>query len=126
MLKDLQKKKLIELLNEVATKYDCPDSETVAEYLIDKGVEVPLAAVGDEIYVIMVKKAPGEGRYNRGFMATSPMHLALDAEFEIVKKVCVKSDIQYMGRLAFTTREEAEEALVRARGGRRECLNGFQ
>ena len=119
MLKDRQKEKLVRLLNDAADKYGQPSFEDIAEYLIEKGVEVPLAAVGDEIYVIMVKKAPGEGRYNRGFMATSPMHLALDADFEIVKKVCVKSDIQYMGRLAFVTREEAEKALRTARGGKK-------
>ena len=114
MLKDRQKEKLVKLLNEAADKYGQPSFEDIAEYLIEKGVEVPLAAVGDEIYVIMVKKAPGEGRYNRGFMATSPMHLALDAEFEIVKKVCVKSDLKHIGSLAFISEEMAREAIEKA------------
>lgn len=114
--RDLMKEKLMKLLDEAAERYDCPNTAQVAEFLIEKGVSVPLAAVGDEIFVIMVKKAPGEGRYNRGFMATSPMHLTLDAEFEIVKKVCVKSDLKHIGNLAFISEEMAREALEKARG----------
>ena len=120
--RDEMKEKLIRLLNEadeIALRRGITDRDEAiadnAEYLIEKGVSVPLAAVGDEIFVIMVKKAPGEGRYNRGFIATSPVHLTLDAEFEIVKKVCVKSDLKHIGSLAFISEEMAREALGKAR-----------
>ena len=113
--RDEMKEKLTKLLNEAVEKYGRPNTAQVAEFLIEKGVGVPLAAVGDEIFVIMVKKAPGEGRYNRGFIATSPVHLTLDAEFEVVKKVCVKSDLKHIGSLAFISEEMAREAIQKAR-----------
>ena len=116
MIKEMQKEKLIKLLDEATGVYDNPSFEDIAEYLISKGVSVPLATVGDEIFVIMVKKAPGEGRYNRGFIATSPVHLTLDADFEIIKKVCVKSDLKHIGKLAFISEEMAREKIAEMRG----------
>ena len=110
------KKRLVSLLDEAAENFDQPDSEDIAEYLIERGVAVPLASVGDNIYVIIVKKDPGKGRYNRGFQATSMKHLKLDCTLEVVKKTCTKSDLRLLGGLAFTTEEAALALIEEAKG----------
>lgn len=99
-------------------EYSDETVEEIADYLIAHGVTIAENRIGTPVWGIWEVtgyKRNGKKR-NMKVQVTTTLHLTRALEsgsVEIREKVCTKSDLTFMGKTVFKTREEAEIAIRR-------------
>ena len=108
MTNDKQRERLVELLDEANFKKDIIGTRDIADYLLAKGVSIPLCKVGQTVYSI-------DNCINRPEMivVTSIHHHRKHTFFSALsrsqREYCFEE--KDIGKTVFLTKEEAEEAL---------------
>lgn len=127
------REKLIELLNQCDQKcdetdcYECPyniiydcGNPMRADFLIANGVTISPCKVGDTVYALYSRKEYKKRngsiyRPNAQILTYSHLRSAANQKaVEIREKKCTKSDMNFLGKTVFATKEEAERV---AKGG---------
>ncbi len=98
-----ERERLVNLLSKAFIvsddNYGTPNSEQVADYLLENGVIVPPVKVGDTIYMIVEKRAKITREYFRFIKKTKLTFLNLERV------------LKAWGKTVFLTKEQAEKAL---------------
>ena len=128
------REKLVELLKEVVLIQECsfgdprPTYETVARYLIAHGVMVPPCKVGQTIYYLFqysnkrILPFVRMAKVKRIYCGNPKMKFLVDGELKntqekgIIKTWCFDD----FGKTVFLTKEEAEAALAKMDGERKD------
>ena len=113
------REKLIELVDNVLRylpwgEISSHTAEDIADHLIANGVTINPCKVGDTVYALYsrheYKKRSG-AMYRQNCQILTLGHLKFAVEHNAVEvraKDCTKTDMSLLGKVVFTTREEAE------------------
>ena len=110
-----ERERLIDLLQNVPADYEGNRGVgTIADYLLNNGVIVPVVAIGTTVYEIRQKGIGfSNRRYDSGITTQKQLKNAIfdGKTLYIESKLYAKSDNVRLGKTVFLTREEAENAL---------------
>ena len=110
------REKLIDLIDEAAELYHS-EREAIADHLLANGVTIKDSCIGCVVWGIwdVTEFRRNEKKKNRKVQITNTRRLKYAMEHgavEVREKVCTKSDLTFMGKTVFRTREEAERMIL--------------
>lgn len=111
------RKRLMELIAESAIKGDYTYIPDVADHLLANGVIVPPVKVGDITYIFDYETNNHLETKLRGITPSVVEAITIVDDGLWIENEHAKYHISSVGDLIFLTREEAEQALARVKGG---------
>lgn len=108
-----ERKKLIELLQEWGNKEnDGVRAESIADYLLENGVIVPRARIGESIYFVDFELNADKTDFEPKIYKTTVKDITIAYNYTMYSTSCGKTFLHSLfGELVFLTKEEAEKAL---------------